>query len=102
MQPHNLARGNRFADRDRGSLTGIHSLFKPNGLEVKAVEETSPGAIAGVRPNDVIVELNGKAVSKFKPSEIRRLYRTEGKIMRITVERSGKRMEMSFIPREFE
>jgi Aspartyl protease/PDZ domain len=97
-----LAKGKHFADRDYGSLTGIHSLFKPNGLEVQAVEEKRPGSLAGVRPKDVIVELNGTAISKFKPSEIRRLFATEGKTVRMTVERGGKRMEMSFIPREFE
>ena len=42
----------------------VKALKLPNdhGLEVTLVDQTSPAARAGVRPNDVILELNGKAI----------------------------------------
>jgi C-terminal processing protease CtpA/Prc len=97
-----LAKGKRFADPDRGQMTGMHYLFKPKGIELEVVDEGSPAGIAGVHVKDILAALNGKPVSKLKPGAIHRLLNEEGKPVRVTVERAGKRMDFSFTPKEYD
>jgi hypothetical protein len=40
-------------------------------------------------------------LSNLKPSEIYDVLTAEGKPVRLTVERGGKRMELSFTPKEY-
>lgn len=97
-----LAKGKRFADPDPGNVSGIRPMFRSRGIEVESVDEKSPAHAAGVRAKDIIVELNGRAISELKSSEVRRVFRTQGKAVQITVQRDGKRMKMSFTPKEYE
>jgi S1-C subfamily serine protease len=97
-----LAQGNQFADSDRDPICGLSFLFKPNRLEVMAVDEKGPARAAGILAKDVIVALDGKPVSKWKSSEIRELLASEGKTVQMTVERDGKRTEVSFTLREYD
>jgi hypothetical protein len=97
-----LAKGKHFADHDYGRTHGLCFSFKADGLAVEAVDEQSPAYAAGVRAKDVIVKLCDKPVSAWKPSEINRLLRTEGKPVQMTVERGGKRLEMNFTPKEYD
>ena len=97
-----LAKGKRFAGRDRGDACGLHYFFKPGRLEVEFVDAKSPAHAAGFRPKDVIVKLCGKPISELKPSKVDGLLTTEGKAVKTTVERGGKRMEISFTPKEYD
>ena len=97
-----LAKGKHFADPDAGHKSGLHFFFTARGLDVQCVDEKSPALVADLRAKDVIVKLFGKPVSAWKPSVVRRLFRTEGKAVQLTIERDGKRMEKSFTPKEYD
>lgn len=97
-----LAKGRQFADRDSGNTCGLFPLFKARGIEVESVDEKGPAYAAGVRTNDILVELCGKPVSALKQSEIYQVLREEGKPLKLVVERDGRRIEMSFTPYEYE
>jgi hypothetical protein len=97
-----LAKGRHFADHDLGHTCGLGLLFRGGGIEVESVDEKGPAKATGVRPKDVIVKLCGKSVSEWKPSEVNRLLRAEDKTVQMTVERGGRRMEMSFTPKEYD
>ena len=97
-----LAKGNQFADRDRGSMCGLGLLFKTHGIEIAYVDEKCPAYAAGVRAKDVLVDVCGTSVSVLKPSEIYRMLTAEGRPVRMAVERGGKRIEVRFTPYEYE
>jgi hypothetical protein len=97
-----LAKGKRFAGPDPGDNCGLRYFFRAGGLQVESVDERSPARTADVRAKDVIVKLNGKPVSDWKSSEIRRLLTTEGKTVQMTVKRDGKLMEMPLTPKEYD
>ena len=77
-------------------------MFKPDRIEVGYINEKGPAYAAGVRKDDVLVEVNGIPVSLLKPWEIYTLLTAEGKPVRMTIERRGTRLELSFIPKEFD
>ena len=56
----------------RGYQTPHGFLFDPMSLEIEAVEPNTPAADAGLKPGDVIVQINGKHPAKaidFLPKE---------------------------------
>ena len=91
-----LVKGKRFADPDRGKMSGFQYLFKPKGIEVAFVDEKSPASVAGIHAKDILVALNGKLVSKLKPGAIHRLLDEEGKPVRVTVGTSRKEAGLPF------
>lgn len=103
--PHqrlHLSKGKRFDEPDRGPMCGIEPAFKPGGIEVASVNEKSPAYAAGVRAKDVVIELCGKPIADWKPCEINRLFKTEGKEVQMTLERDGKRVEVAFMLKEYD
>ena len=48
---------------DRVKALGLKT---DNGVEIKLVEDNSPAARAGLKVNDVIIEVNGKAVEDME------------------------------------
>jgi C-terminal processing protease CtpA/Prc len=97
-----LAKGKHFSDLAYVHTCGLSVFFKAGGLEVESVDEKSPAYAAGFLAKDVIVKLCGKPIASWKPSEINRLLKKEGKPVQMTVERGGKRLEMSFTPKEYD
>jgi hypothetical protein len=97
-----LKKGTEYANREPGPMCGITVRFKAGRIDVRSVDEKSPAHAADVRTNDAIVELCGKPVSEWKPSEIRRMLRVEGKTVEMTVERDGKRIPIEFTLKEYE
>jgi hypothetical protein len=86
-----LAKGRRYAEPDRGSTCGVGLLFKPDRIEVGHINEKGPAYAAGVRKNDVLVEVNDTPVSALKPSEIHNLLTAEGKPVHIGRNRPPRR-----------
>ena len=96
-----LAKGRRFDDYDRGHTTGLHLLYKARGILIESLDEEGP-AYAGVRANDILVELCGRPASILKASEIGRVLARAGQPLTMAVDRDGKRIAMSFTPYEYE
>jgi S1-C subfamily serine protease len=76
------------------------AIARDRGLEVLTVEPGSPAAHAGLRPEDVIVDLDGMAVADV--GDLQRLMTGDriGRPMTIGVVRGGERLALSVTPIE--
>ena len=77
-------------------------LGRETGVEVVEVVEGSPAANAGLRAEDLIVELNGIAVSGV--DDLQRLMGGEliGELVTLETVREGKRARIELVPVELE
>jgi S1-C subfamily serine protease len=77
-------------------------LGRASGVEVVQVVEGSPAAAAGLRPEDLIVELDGSAVADV--GDIQRLMVVEriGAPVPVRVLREGRELELSLVPAELD
>jgi S1-C subfamily serine protease len=77
-------------------------LRRESGVEVVQVVEGSPAAAAGLRPEDLIVELDGSAVTDV--GDIQRLMVVEkiGAPVPVRVLREGRELELSLVPAELD
>jgi S1-C subfamily serine protease len=77
-------------------------LGRESGVEVVQVVEGSPAAEAGLRPEDLIVELDGAAVTDV--GDIQRLMVVEkiGAPVPVRVLREGRQLVLSLVPAELE
>jgi S1-C subfamily serine protease len=75
-------------------------LGRDSGVEVVQVVEGSPAAAAGLRPEDLIVELDGKPVTDV--GDIQRLMVVEkiGAAVLIRLLREGRELELQLVPAE--
>ena len=75
-------------------------LGRDTGVEVVEVVEGSPAALAGLRAEDLIVELNGIVVAGV--DDLQRLMVADliGRDVRIAVVRGGRRVELTVVPTE--
>ena len=75
-------------------------LGRESGVEVVQVAEGSPAALAGLRPEDLIVELDGVPVADV--ADIQRLMVVEkiGSPLSLKVLREGLELELSLVPAE--
>jgi S1-C subfamily serine protease len=78
------------------------SLGRESGVEVVQVLDGSPAAAAGLRPEDLIVELDGSAVTDV--ADIQRLMVVEkiGAPVPVRVLREGRELELSLVPAELD
>lgn len=63
------------------------------------VSENSPAAEAGVQENDIFIEINGTAITSMQDLS-NHVRANLGQEIRITILRSGERIETSAVPRE--
>jgi serine protease Do len=77
-------------------------LGRVSGVEVVQVVEGSPAAEAGLRPEDLIVELDGSVVADV--ADIQRLMVVEkiGSPVPVRVLREGLELELSLVPAELD
>jgi serine protease Do len=77
-------------------------LGRASGVEVVQVVEGSPAAQAGLRPEDLIVELDGSVVADV--ADIQRLMVVEkiGAPVPVRVLREGRELELSLVPSELD
>jgi S1-C subfamily serine protease len=75
-------------------------LGRASGVEVVQVAEGSPAEAAGLRPEDLIVELDGVAVEDV--GDVQRLMVVEkiGAAVPVRVLRGGREVELSLVPAE--
>jgi serine protease Do len=80
----------------------VRELGRDECVEVVEVVDGSPAAVAGLRPEDLIVELNTTPVAGV--DDLQRLMAGEliGATVRATVVREGRRLEVELVPVELE
>jgi len=71
------------------------NLKDDQGLEVKRVDENSPAAKAGLKENDVILEVNGKGVEGIEQFQILIGEMPPGSKVGLTIWRNGAKQTMS-------
>jgi serine protease Do len=70
-------------------------LKDDSGLEVKRVDENSPAAKAGLKENDVILELNGKAIEDIEQFQTTVGETQPGSKVSLTIWRDGAKQTLS-------
>jgi S1-C subfamily serine protease len=75
-------------------------LGRDHGVEVVEVVEDSPAAEAGLRPADVIVEVDGEAIDDV--GDLQGLMSGEriGRELTLRIDRSGQEMQVAIVPQE--
>jgi S1-C subfamily serine protease len=76
------------------------AIGRRSGIEVVQVVEGSPAALAGLRPEDLIVELDGRPVGRV--DDLQRLMVRDliGRAVRARVLRRGDELEVELVPAE--
>jgi S1-C subfamily serine protease len=77
-------------------------LGRRDAVEVVSVIEDSPAAAAGLRPEDLIVALDGSPIESV--DDLQRLMVGEliGREVRLTLERAGREVEATLVPAELD
>jgi len=75
-------------------------LGRERGIEVVEVVEDSPAAAAGLRPEDLIVEVDGEAIDDV--GDLQRLMTGAriGRQLTLRVDRGGRPVQIEIVPRE--
>lgn len=71
-----LEPGQRFAIPDKEDMSGLHLLREGENTIVYSVDENSPAAAQGIKPQDVIDSVNGQKASTLTMWAIRRLLKS--------------------------
>ena len=71
------------------------NLKDDQGLEVKRVDENSPAAKAGLKENDVILEVNGKSVEGIHQFQVSIGETSPGSMVSLTIWRNGAKQTVS-------
>ena len=77
--------------------SGDHRHWQGPGYAVEEVGPNTPVATAGVRPGDRIMAIDGRAVSNI--DDIDREMQRGGNAVVVDVERAGRRMRLTIVPR---
>jgi S1-C subfamily serine protease len=80
----------------------VNQLGRSQGVEVVEVVDASPAARAGLRPEDLIVEVDGVALSDV--GDLQRLMVAEriARSLATRVFREGRMLELSLVPEELQ
>ena len=80
----------------------VRALGRTSGVEIVQVVEGGPADRAGLRPEDLIVELDGTAIEGM--DDLQRVVVTEliGRSVRAGIVREGREIEITLIPAELE
>jgi C-terminal processing protease CtpA/Prc len=86
-----LKKGERYDQPDEVDMSGLHLLKQSNGIVVHSIDEGSPAAKAGIKPDDILRRINNVDVNTLTLSTIRRQLRSgDGKSVEIIFQRGEK------------
>lgn len=83
----------------RAEPTDVERLNLPGAVVITLVAPESPAAIAGLRPGDLLVKIDGKVVVGPGPLQAMVEVATVGQPLILTIERDGKPREIKVVPR---
>jgi PDZ domain/Aspartyl protease len=64
-------------------------------FEVEMVVANSPGAEAGIERGDIIAAIDGRPAKDFTLPQIEEMFRQDGRAFRLTIERDGRRFDVT-------
>jgi hypothetical protein len=91
-----LKKSTRYDQRDAHDLSGLTIVRADGRTAVVGVDEASPAARVGVKPQDVILRVNGDRVDEMGLMTVRRLLATKGKKVTLVLGRASTEQEVSF------
>jgi C-terminal processing protease CtpA/Prc len=86
----------RVAEPDRVDASGLH-IWRDgaDGVEIASVDPNSPASAAGLKAGDRILRYDGKGASSISLFKLRTLFATEGLKLRLEVENTAGRREIT-------
>ena len=96
-----LKKGQNFDRSDVVGQTGMSILRRKGVTWVMSVDDSSPAALAGIRPQDVLLEINGMKTSDISLSALGNLFAENGAEYRILIRRQERNIEIKMtVPHE--
>lgn len=92
-----LKRGSKFDHPDTQDLSGLTFVRVKGRTLVVFVEEGSPAALAGIKPQDVILKANGEKTEDMPLVALRRLLAVEGTKVSLLLTRGGDERAVSLV-----
>ncbi|MGD0897975.1 MAG: PDZ domain-containing protein [Thermoguttaceae bacterium] len=91
-----LLRGAHYDEPDLHNSTGLHLIQRDGTTEVAMVDSNSPAEVAGFRPGDEVVTIQGRKAAALTLSEIRHvLGARDGDNVPIAIRRGGRIIEVT-------
>jgi len=89
-----LERSGSFSEPFKVNMTGMELVPDSlGGLKVVTVYPRSAADESAIKEGDFVTRINGKAVSEYKPGEIRTILSQEGSEVRFEIIRSGRALK---------
>jgi len=82
-----------FDDPFEIDMSGLRLTAEDGAVRVESVAHGSVGNAAGLEPGDEIVEIDGATITWRSLPDIRRLFRSDGRTLRVSFIRDGERQE---------
>lgn len=98
-----LEPNSRYGEPFEATMTGLSLVDGPagaGGFRVCGVAERTPADAAGIRPGDVLVEIDGKSTAEMSLEEARQLLRRAGAVYALAMRRGGHLVRVSLEVRE--
>jgi S1-C subfamily serine protease len=77
-------------------------LGRRDCVEIVSVVESSPAARAGLRPEDLIVAVDGRPIENVDELQRQMVGELIGAEVRLILERGGRELELTLVPDELE
>jgi hypothetical protein len=92
-----LKKGSRYDEPDMQDLSGLALARAEGRTLVVSVAEGSPAALAGIRPQDVILKANGEKAESIPLQALRRLLAVKGGKVSLLLSRGGAEREVPLV-----